>query len=177
MASDGENNVALLEAHNRGLDQGYTLEVNKFADLTNEEFRASYHGYKKQSHARETSSVFRYGNVSAVSDEVDWRKEGAVTSVKDQGECAMKGLNKLKTGKLASLSEQELVNCDINDINQEDGVCNTKKASIPAAKISCYEKVPANNEKALLQAVTRQPVSVAINGAGIMNTGIFGWVV
>ncbi|GJZ49697.1 senescence-specific cysteine protease SAG39-like protein, partial [Tanacetum coccineum] len=60
-----KNNVALLEAHNRGLDQGYTLEVNKFADLTNEEFRASYHGYKKQSHARETSSVFRYGNVSA----------------------------------------------------------------------------------------------------------------
>nr|GEZ09501.1 senescence-specific cysteine protease SAG39-like [Tanacetum cinerariifolium] len=59
------NNVALVEAHNGGLDQGYTLEVNKFADLTNEEFRASHHGYKKQSPAREASGVFRYGNVSA----------------------------------------------------------------------------------------------------------------
>ena len=82
-----KNNVALVEAHNKGLDKGYTLEVNKFADLTNEEFRASHHGYKKQSPASEASGVFRYANVSAVSDEVDWRKEGAVTPVKDQGEC------------------------------------------------------------------------------------------
>lgn len=83
-----KNNVALVEAHNGGLDKGYKLEVNKFADLTNEEFRASHNGYKKRSLlANEVSGSFRYANVSAVSGEVDWRKEGAVTPVKDQGDC------------------------------------------------------------------------------------------
>ncbi|GKB47737.1 senescence-specific cysteine protease SAG39-like protein [Tanacetum coccineum] len=109
--------------------------------------------------------------------------------------------------KTSIVSEQELVDCDINAINQgcegglmenafqfiqkqnglsaesaypysaEDGVCNTKKAGVPAAKISGYEKVPVNNEKALLQAVTRQPVSVAINGGGydfrLYSGGVF----
>nr|XP_043621288.1 senescence-specific cysteine protease SAG39-like [Erigeron canadensis] len=212
-----KDNVALVEAHNGGPDLGYTLEVNQFADLTNEEFRASHHGYKKQPLPREVSSTFRYANVSAVSSEVDWRKEGAVTPIKDQGECgccwafsavaAMEGINQIKTGKLISLSEQELVDCDVDGIDQGcegglmenafqfiekqkgltsesaypytegDGVCNTKKAAIPAATISGYEKVPANNEKALLQAVTHQPVSIAIDASGyafqLYSGGVF----
>ncbi|KAL7592638.1 hypothetical protein Lser_V15G32359 [Lactuca serriola] len=203
-----KNNVAYIDAHNARSDQSYTLEVNKFADLTNDEFRASRNGYKKQpdSDSHVVSGLFRYANVSAVPDEVDWRKEGAVTPVKDQGDCgccwafsavaAMEGINKLENGKLVSLSEQELVDCDIDGIDQgcegglmenafqfiekrkglaaesvypytgEDGICNTKKAAIPAAKISGHEKVPANNEKALLQAVANQPVSIAIDASG-----------
>lgn len=84
-----KNNVAYIDAHNARSDQSYTLEVNKFADLTNDEFRASRNGYKKQpdSDSHVVSGLFRYANVSAVPDEVDWRKEGAVTPVKDQGDC------------------------------------------------------------------------------------------
>ncbi|KAK4432856.1 Vignain [Sesamum alatum] len=104
-------------------------------------------------------------------------------------------INQLTTGKLISLSEQELVDCDTSEdegcngglmdaafefiisnggITTEstypyegvDGTCNTKKESSDAAKITGYEDVPDNSESALLKAVANQPVSVAIDASG-----------
>ncbi|CAK9184339.1 unnamed protein product [Ilex paraguariensis] len=94
---------------------------------------------------------------------------------------AMEGITQLTTGKLVSLSEQELVDCDVRSddqgcqgglmdtafqfIKQNKGLttksnypytgrtCNTKKSATPAAKIIGYEDVPSNSEKALLQAI------------------------
>ncbi|XP_075487129.1 senescence-specific cysteine protease SAG12-like [Primulina tabacum] len=47
-----------------------------------------------------------------------------------------------------------------------NAMCNTKKESSRVAKITGYEEVPANDESALLKAVAKQPVSVAIDGNG-----------
>ena len=85
-----KENVKRIEAFNNGVKKGYKLGANKFADLTNEEFRSLHTGYKRQpfeSMRNSKSSTFRYGNVTAVPTVVDWRNKGAVTSVKDQGTC------------------------------------------------------------------------------------------
>nr|BDI12740.1 cysteine protease [Gentiana triflora x Gentiana scabra] len=214
-----KENVLKIDAFNGGENKGFVLGINKFADLTNEEFRAKKNGYKKPITTSFSLSSFRYENVSDVPLSVDWREKKAVTGVKDQGDCgccwafsaiaAIEGINQLKTGKLVSLSEQQLVDCDVNGDDAgcsgglmdnafnyiihnnkggvtletnypytgQDGTCNAKKTSSLAAKITGYEDVPANNEKALLQAVAHQPVSVAIDASSFefhfYNGGVF----
>ena len=109
---------------------------------------------------------------------------------------ATEGVTQLTTGKLISLSEQELVDCDIQGEDQgcegglmengfefiiqnggiateanypyqgADGTCNTKEEASHAAKIKGYEIVPANSENAFLKAVANQPVSVSIEASG-----------
>ena len=53
--------------------------------------------------------------------------------------------------------------------------CNTQKADPPIIK--GYEKVPANNEEALLKAVAHQPVSAAIDAGSatfqFYSSGVF----
>ncbi|KAL3741713.1 hypothetical protein ACJRO7_017220 [Eucalyptus globulus] len=213
-----KENVKRINAFNNGKDVGYKMAVNKFADLTNEEFRASYTGYKRRP-TRVLSSgekkPFKYANFTAIPAALDWRTRKAVTPVKDQGGCgscwafsavaAMEGITMIKKGKLVPLSVQELVDCDDDDdgcmgglidsafefivsnggltteanypYQRIEGTCDTAKTANQAASITGYQDVPANNEKALLQAVANQPVSVAIEGGGdnfqFYSSGVF----
>lgn len=81
----------------------------------------------------------------------------------------MEGINKLTTGKLISLSEQEVVDCDTKG---EDQGCNGGLMDDAG-----FEDVPANSEAALMKAVAKQPVSVAIDAGGydfqFYSSGIF----
>ncbi|KAK4486993.1 hypothetical protein RD792_006308 [Penstemon davidsonii] len=198
-----QSNVLLVDFIN-SLNLPYKLIDNEFADMTNLEFQSKYFGYRSRKHSHKEHNC-TFGN-STLPTSIDWRKSGSVTPVKNQGNCgscwafsavaAVEGINKIKTGNLISLSEQELVDCDIIGGNQGcnggymekafdfikdnggittekdypyqgvDGKCDTTKRKNKAVKISGYEMVPAGNEGALQAAVAQQPVAVGIDAGG-----------
>ncbi|KAH9758875.1 hypothetical protein KPL71_016827 [Citrus sinensis] len=113
-----EDNYAFVTQHNNMGNSSFTLSLNAFADLTHQEFKASFLGFSAASidhDRRRNASVQSPGNLRDVPASIDWRKKGAVTEVKDQASCAtgaIEGINKIVTGSLVSLSEQELIDCD-----------------------------------------------------------------
>jgi len=112
------SNLQFIEEHNR-LNKGFTVAINKFADLTNVEFAALYNGYM-MSETR-NGDVYEYNPLAEIAGAVDWRTKGAVTGVKDQGQCgscwafsttgSTEGAYFLAGNKLVSISEQQLVDC------------------------------------------------------------------
>jgi len=110
--------------HNTEFHQGlqnFTMGVNQFTDLEPGEFKRIYVNSGKR------VEVGAYGckSFSSVASDsptvVDWRAKGAVTSVKDQGQCgscwsfsstgAVEGAWAIAKGVLVNLSEQQLVDC------------------------------------------------------------------
>jgi KDEL-tailed cysteine endopeptidase len=116
-------NLRNILAHNLDTRQNFTMGVNQFTDLTAEEFKEKYVGGLKP----DSVMVGSYGcksfssSASGAPISVDWRTKGAVSSVKDQGQCgscwtfsatgAVEGAWAISTGKLVDLSEQQLVDC------------------------------------------------------------------
>uniref|UniRef100_M4FAU1 Cysteine protease n=2 Tax=Brassica TaxID=3705 RepID=M4FAU1_BRACM len=202
------DNVRFVQEHNSVPNQRYELGLTRFADLTNEEFRAMYLR-KKMERTRVSAKAERYLHKvgDKLPDEVDWRAKGAVVPVKDQGSCvvgrfrrlellSVEGINQIKTGKLVSLSEQELVDCDTSynegcngglmdyafqfiidngGIDTEEdypyaatdvNMCNSDKKNTRVVTIDGFEDVPENDEKSLKKALAHQPISVAIEAGG-----------
>ncbi|XP_042388347.1 oryzain alpha chain-like [Zingiber officinale] len=122
-----KDNLRFIDAHNAAAAAGhrsFRLGLNRFADLTNEEYRATLLGTRSRGRGRNrvAGGRYRYNDGEKLPESVDWRAKGAVAAVKDQGQCgscwafstvaAVEGINQIVTGELQTLSEQELVECD-----------------------------------------------------------------
>ncbi|XP_019727675.1 cathepsin L1-like isoform X1 [Hippocampus comes] len=206
------NNRRLVLVHNIMADQGmksYRLGMTFFADLENKEYKQLFsRGYLLPFNAsapRGGSTFLPLPLGAGLPKTVDWRSKGYVTNVKDQKACnagwafsttgSLEGQTFKKTGKLVSLSEQQLVDCSGDFGNRgcmgglmddafkyiqknggidteesypyeaQDGKCRYNPANI-GATCTGYVDVKTGDERALKQAVaTVGPVSVAIDAS------------
>ncbi|CAL8285177.1 unnamed protein product [Lota lota] len=206
------SNRKLVLVHNILADQeikSYRLGMTYFADMENEEYKQLITRSCLQSF---NSSAPRHGSAFLPQPEgidlpptVDWRDKGYVTGVKDQKQCgscwafsttgSLEGQTFRKTGKLVSLSEQQLVDCSGKYGNMgcngglmdqtfdyikanggldtensypyeaEDGTCRYNPANV-GATCTGYVDIKTGDEKSLQQAVaTVGPVSIAIDAS------------
>ncbi|XP_010918606.2 probable cysteine protease RD19D [Elaeis guineensis] len=142
-------------AEHQALDPTAVHGITPFSDLTEEEFERAFMGIAakddKGGASAESPTAPRM-EVDGLPSSFDWRKKGAVTNVKMQGSCgscwafsttgAVEGANFIATGKLLSLSEQQLVDCDHTCDAVEKDACNN----------GCSGGLMTNSYKYLMQA-------------------------
>jgi len=127
-----KSNLRFIEETN-AKNLSYTLGVNQFADLTTAEVVAGFTGLKPAAlwAGHQHLGTHSYGG-QPLGDAVDWVAKGAVTPVKDQGQCgscwsfsttgALEGAWKISQGTLVPLSEQQFVDCDKVDSGCQGGL-------------------------------------------------------
>ncbi|KAL3274654.1 hypothetical protein HHI36_016034 [Cryptolaemus montrouzieri] len=126
-----EDNLKKIEEHNIRFQNGevsYTKGINKFADWTSEEFLDYVNQYKVSKRPQKDSETFKPKSNFSLPASVDWRVQGCITGVKDQGICgscwafsttgSLEAQLYLQKGKLISLSEQNLIDCSWAEGNE-----------------------------------------------------------
>jgi len=199
-------NLELIENH----EYSFELGINTFSDLSQEEFESFAKGgfTPRENTLPIKRGLLRFGSTSSclpfksktqsLPDVIDWRDRNAVTEVKDQGRCgscwsfsatgSMEGAWAIKTGKLVSFSEQQLIDCSIPYGNSgcqgglmesafeyaiDKGMCTESELPYKAngglcsgcntvAHFKSCVDVTQNNQLHLKEAVSYGPVSVAI---------------
>lgn len=204
-----EANLKYISQHNDEASLGkhtFTLKMNKFGDMSSQEFGRLYNGYNMTKNMKKSvlNKFVAEPNFKAPAS-VDWRTQGYVTPVKDQGQCgscwsfsavaSLEGQHFKQSGKLVSLSEQNLVDCSRKEGNQgcngglmdqaftyikknkgidteesypytaRDGKCKFNPATVGATD-NGFTDIEAGSEQDLTNALaTVGPISVAIDAS------------
>ncbi|UYV61086.1 hypothetical protein LAZ67_1003336 [Cordylochernes scorpioides] len=196
-------NLEEIIKHNLDYDLGlksYRLGLNKFSDMSFEEFEDKYTGYKKTS-KHNFGEPMEIPEEMDLPDSLDYRTKGVVTPVKAQGHCgscwafsatgAIEGQYALETGKLISLSEQQLVDCTLRHngckggdqevafsyIRRVGGIeseedypyearyhqhCNFRKKKV-VVTVKAFRNMPSTDELALQKALVKYgPIAISI---------------
>ncbi|KAI9072220.1 hypothetical protein K1719_045823 [Acacia pycnantha] len=162
---------------------GHRLGLNKFADMSPEEFKRVYLRVPEEALATiapttsSTGYVQQKESCEEAPSSMDWRTKGVVTPVKDQQKCgccwafaatgAIESVNAIATRELVSLSEQELVDCDSKSQGCSGGFPSYAfDWQNGVVKINSYQSVE-KSDGALLCAIAKQPISVGLDGTSL----------
>jgi len=122
-----KNNLDLIAQKNRdavAAKSDTTFGITQFADYTPAEFKAKYLSKVPAVPDRSlpVAPLYTDAELAALPSTYDWRQHGAVTAVKNQGDCGscwsfsttgnVEGQWFLAGNTLTALSEQNLVDCD-----------------------------------------------------------------
>jgi len=117
-------NMLTVEQHNSQNADDHVLGLNYMADWTETEYKQLL-GFKKnhnkKHHKKEHKNKKHHRHLDTLPTSVNWVTDGAVTPVKNQGQCgscwsfsatgSMEGRYQIKNKSLVSFSEQQLVDC------------------------------------------------------------------
>jgi len=132
MEAKYNDNVAKIDALNAE-DNGATFAVNQFAAMDEGDWKA----YLLRSNSKDRSDAppslgVHVHDGSELATSVNWVTSGAVTKVKDQGQCGgcwsfaatggLEGSWELASGTLTSMSEQQFLDCDKTDSGCNGGL-------------------------------------------------------
>lgn len=201
-----KDNWEWIQAFNAA-GQKWRTGVNQFADLTVAEWSATYKGATPPEYrAEDLPYLGELEEQAELASSIDWTRRGAVTPVKDQGQCgscwsfsttgAAEGAHQIASGRLVSLAEQQLVDCDthLGDAGcnggwpynaltylSRQGACNENSYPYRATGGSCKRNscsVALNagvvtgyhsvgqTDNALMSALNNRPVSITVNAEG-----------
>jgi len=199
-------NVRFIESQN-AQNHTYKLAVNEFTDQNRSEFQSSRLGLGPPQQKQQSAGLpffgldFHRGTTASLPLSIDWVSKGAVNTPRNQGSCgscwsfaatgALEAAWFLATGKLVSLSEQQLLDCSTEngacsggdmdaafDFLKNQSACTDESypykaegatcqasnctSGIPQGSVVGYYNVPVDDTDALMEAVAQQPVAVAI---------------
>merc|ERR1711957_847884 len=123
-----QSNLRLIEQMQADDSSATYSHMTQFANIRPEDFKKR-NGYRATVGATQAPLL----DTSSLASSYDWRDHGAVNAIKGQGQCGscwafstvanVEGVGSVETGKLLSLSEQQLVDCDtVNDGGCEGGL-------------------------------------------------------
>ncbi|KAL7566737.1 hypothetical protein ACA910_017787 [Epithemia clementina (nom. ined.)] len=216
-------NDAKIDEHNAKEGSTVRLGHNAFSDMTQDEFHQYFKlgafsnvapqafksklmmaAEQEEASDEDRRKMFESMTPLTLPDYINWKQMGGVTAIKNQGACgscwafsttgALEGAKFIKTGELVALSEQNLLDCDHQDLGCNGGLmdnafkfdeksgglcseadypyqarqgktCMTNCTDVPGSLVKTFIDVPPGDEKALLSAVAMQPISVAIEAS------------
>jgi len=165
----------------------YKLGHNQFSGMDSTEFR-EYLGltFILLDEDSEQSIFYNSNMVSKIPDSVDWVSAGAVTPVKDQGQCgscwsfsttgALEGAYFNKYNTLQSFSEQQLVDCDNRRNGGKDMGCSGGLMDNAFSWISKKGGLCSEADYPYVSGITKETGTCQTKCSNVKNSGVSTFV-